>query len=63
MNNKILCSKKQLVFLGSSGTFHIQCFGNVLYSGLTFFCIKWFSKYPLGGFEEEVGKEVAQVKS
>lgn len=51
MNNKILRSKKQFVFLGLPGTFHIQCFGNVLYSGLTLLCIELFSKYPSGVFE------------
>lgn len=61
MNNKILCSKKHLV-LGLPRTFHIQRFVKVLYSGFTLFCIEWFSKYPLGGFEWEAGKEFAQVE-
>lgn len=56
-----MCSKKLLV-LGLPSTFHIQCFVIVLYSGLTSLCIEWFSKYPLGGFECEAGKEFAQVE-
>jgi len=51
MNNKILCSRKQLIFLGLPGTFQIQCFGSVLYSELTLLCIELFSKYSLGVFE------------
>lgn len=56
-----MCSKKLLV-LGLPSTFHIQCFVIVLYSGFTLLCIEWFSKYPLGGFECEAGKEFAQVE-